>query len=142
MPNLATAKKSGHAVAHKRMKLKQQQDAEETRWEELEKQKKAKDAQEKKLKKESRMKDESPEELLGDIVVDVSVVNVEGSSIKPSLDSEPTKKRRINPELTNRISKFKKQKAINVSHASSVPINPNLITTSNAFQVLGSKKKK
>ena len=153
MPNLSKAKKTGHAVAHKRLKLKLKQDAEEARWDELERLKK----NEKNDKKQGKTKEALKEEPTGDSASDKQEKDehVSTSAASPaqpppsaSLSSDTSvtvqKKRSMNPNLLTRIDQSKKQKAIKVSHVSSVPVNDNLKTTFNAFDVLGndSQKKK
>lgn len=151
MPNLSTCKKTGQATAHKRMKLRAKQDAEEARWEELEKQNKLKRLKEKKESRTNNIPDEK--ELIGlsvtqtetstNMMTPSTTTTKEDASMNRSGECEPLhpkeKKRERNPHLSDLIGSSKKEKHIKISHASSVPLNVNSKVDSNAFDVLSKR---
>ena len=148
MPNLSTAKKTAHVVAHKRQKLKQKQDAEEARWEELEEQRKLSKQKERKIYIDREISTtEQREEATSESTTTTTAITEPTPEDKTEVVS--LKKRERNPNLSNLIANSKKQKEIKISHVSSVPQNANLKLNVNAFDVLssgssssGSKKKK
>jgi hypothetical protein len=151
MPNLSTCKKTGQATAHKRLKLRIKQDAEDARWEELEKIEKLKrlegkkatriNTQDKEGSKAAGGADDSNTQKDKDTLESAQV----DSASAPKVESEEPlkeKKRGRNPNLSDQIGSFKKAKEIKISHVSSVPVNQNQKLNSNAFDVLSSSKKK
>lgn len=144
MPH-AAHKKTAAVVAHKRLKLRQKQDAEDARWAELEKQSKERKLKEKKeARSENKTAVEKEENVSESTTTSSAPVNSEPASEEKI--EVVQKKRERNPNLSYLIGSSKRQKNIKISNVSSVPQNPNIKLNSNAFDVLssgsGKKKKK